>query len=267
MVKCFMCDGAHHISKCKKSLSDLHELLLKKLIIEKKCIISSRQLSDPVRAIQIISALSVRQMKGLLKIDVFTPVKHLRKKLYEKYDTLSNNLFRFHVDYPYYEQVLSQPTELPDDQEQIRKDLERQFTYLLFQLNYLDSRDFIYFVRNLPDYFQRFVNERVNYYYPIGEPTTPPYSPPPSLPITMNFSVSVVENQNEYECAICQELRLPITKVTFNCNHYYCFECVENYIRHVNNIPRCPLCRSDVSSMNFFDEQNEKKIKLLLNIN
>ena len=267
MVHCFMCDENHHISKCRKSLSDLHELILKKLINEKKCLITAQPFQEPVRAQHIIKALSVSQMKGLLKIETCVPVKHLRKTIFEKYDILSNNLFRFHVDYPYYEQVLSQPTDLPDDQEQIRKDLERQFTYLLFELNYLDSRDFIYFVRNLPEYFQRFVNERVNYYYPIHEPTTPPYSPPPSLPHSIVCSLSSVEDQNEYDCAICQELRQPDTKVTFNCSHCYCVDCIDNYIRHINRTPRCPLCRRDVSSMNFLEEQNEKKIKLLLNIN
>lgn len=267
MVHCFMCYENHHISKCTKSISELHELLLKKLINEKKCILTNRSNRDALRSQHIISALSVSQMKVLLKIDRYVPVKHLRKKIFDKYDKLSNNLFRFHVDYPYYEQVLSQPPELPADQEQIRQDLERQFTYLIFELNYLDSRDFIYFVRNLPDYFQRFVNGHVNYQYPIREPTTPPYSPPPPLPHSIVCSLSSVENQNEYDCAICQQIKQPNTKVTFNCSHYYCVECIDNYIRHINRIPRCPLCRRDVSSMNLLDEQNEKKIKLLLNIN
>ena len=261
MIECYLCEENHHISKCKVSIKEIHNFLLKKFIEVKKRLISARHVCRTPSQEQIIAALSIYQMKRLLKVYGHRSRRQLRKKVFMKYDTLSNNLFRFHVDYPSYESILESPTTLPQDQLTIRNELERQLTYLIFEMSMLESREFIFFVRNLPNYFHRFVSERL-VHYPSVEPSTPPYHPPNDITIECITASELL--QCNYECAICQEECDPYTKVTFNCHHFYCVGCIQNFIQHINLKPRCPLCRTDVETMIFAAEDNEKKIKGLL---
>ena len=261
MIVCYLCEENHHLSKCTYHIKEIHNLLLKKFVeVKKRFILARRHFRAPTPE-QIIAALSIHQMKRLLKVYYQMSRRQLRKKVFMKYDALSNNLFRFHVDYPSYESILESPITLPQDQLRIRHELERQLTYLIFEISLLESREFIFFVRNLPNYFQRFVNERLEN-YPLIEPSTPPYHPPNDVTIECITASELL--QCNYECAICQEECDPYTKVTFNCHHFYCVGCIQNFTQHINLKPRCPLCRTDVETMIFAAEDNEKKIKGLL---
>jgi len=54
------------------------------------------------------------------------------------------------------------------------------------------------------------------------------------------------------ECSICQETPKYKDAVFTGCNHYYCKECLENWINAEGSNKRCPTCRKDIPIITSF---------------
>jgi hypothetical protein len=74
--------------------------------------------------------------------------------------------------------------------------------------------------------------------------------------------VSKLENfdtEANCECAICyndDDAINPINFVKLNCDHIFCNSCIKKSFQHTNglSIPCCALCRSEIASITFKDE-------------
>jgi hypothetical protein len=71
---------------------------------------------------------------------------------------------------------------------------------------------------------------------------------------------SKVENfdiDDNCNCAICYDDNIRDTNfVKLNCSHTFCDSCVKKTFQHINEqiVPRCALCRTEISSVTFKDE-------------
>ena len=84
---------------------------------------------------------------------------------------------------------------------------------------------------------------------------------------------SKVENfdiEENCECAICYNDNAiqPANFVKLNCNHIFCNSCIQKSFQHTNglSIPCCALCRSEISSVTFNDENIKKDFCNIISI-
>ena len=82
------------------------------------------------------------------------------------------------------------------------------------------------------------------------------------LNVNMNkhITIKIEEKKNEepFECAVCMENIPRFNSLTFDCNHYFCGECVITNIqkeKHLKQL-RCYLCRHSVENINIHDDKN-----------
>lgn len=54
------------------------------------------------------------------------------------------------------------------------------------------------------------------------------------------------------ECSICQETPKYKDAVCTGCNHYYCKECLENWMNTEGSNKKCPTCRKDIPIITSF---------------
>ena len=54
------------------------------------------------------------------------------------------------------------------------------------------------------------------------------------------------------ECSICQETPKYKDAVCTGCNHYYCKECLENWMNADGSNKKCPTCRKDIQVITSF---------------
>jgi hypothetical protein len=54
------------------------------------------------------------------------------------------------------------------------------------------------------------------------------------------------------ECSICQETPKYKDAVCTECNHYYCKECLENWMNADGSNKKCPTCRKDIQVITSF---------------
>ena len=67
------------------------------------------------------------------------------------------------------------------------------------------------------------------------------------------------DTEKNCECAICyndEDAINPINFVKLNCDHIFCNSCMKKSFQHTNGVsnPCCALCRSEISSITFKDE-------------
>lgn len=61
----------------------------------------------------------------------------------------------------------------------------------------------------------------------------------------MTLSVILELPEDSEECPVCQEAKLdPL--YTIPCKHEFCKKCCTNLVKHYENSPPCPLCRTKV---------------------
>jgi len=60
------------------------------------------------------------------------------------------------------------------------------------------------------------------------------------------------------DCAVCLEKMSRLKSLTFDCNHYFCGECVINNLQHDKYIKplQCYLCRHEIQTINIYDDKN-----------
>lgn len=85
-------------------------------------------------------------------------------------------------------------------------------------------------------------------------------------------SNNTIKNNNEkiITCPICLEDNIQISnKIKLNCNHEYCFDCISKVITKSSNIPKCSLCRSNITKICIEDGCQEllDNLNSLININ
>ena len=75
--------------------------------------------------------------------------------------------------------------------------------------------------------------------------------------VNVVYKVENFETEENYECAICynDDIRNP-DFVKLNCSHTFCNSCIKKSFQHTNRstIPCCALCRSEITSVIFKDE-------------
>jgi len=73
-----------------------------------------------------------------------------------------------------------------------------------------------------------------------------------------------IECINKFECPICLESECnPNEKVTLNCNHPICNECLEQYLQSMSQAelpPCCSLCRAVITELDFANESYRESI-------
>jgi hypothetical protein len=65
------------------------------------------------------------------------------------------------------------------------------------------------------------------------------------------------------ECAICFDDCCDTTLTHTNCEHAFCMECVSNYftsIKDKTTKPGCPTCRTDLTSLNVYEERTQTQL-------
>jgi hypothetical protein len=77
--------------------------------------------------------------------------------------------------------------------------------------------------------------------------------------ITFNkFDISIViedakeeqEQEQDFDCPICFELTKTESKITLNCGHTFCGQCIKKTLTSCNGrTPTCALCRTSVTSL------------------
>jgi hypothetical protein len=66
------------------------------------------------------------------------------------------------------------------------------------------------------------------------------------------FNISIVleeakEGEGDFDCPICFELTIAESKITLNCGHTFCGQCIKKTLTSCNQNPTCALCRANVS--------------------
>jgi hypothetical protein len=82
-------------------------------------------------------------------------------------------------------------------------------------------------------------------------------------------SMAAIDEETEqanlvFDCCICMSLCPSMKKVTTNCNHSFCVECVQGYIDTCTERDlTCPMCRTKIMNVTLYDVEihNEFKIK------
>jgi hypothetical protein len=64
------------------------------------------------------------------------------------------------------------------------------------------------------------------------------------------------------ECSICYENMDKTTRIKYNCNHEFCYDCSIKHIKSKKSVPECALCRTPVHKI----ECSLEKYELLKNI-
>jgi hypothetical protein len=72
------------------------------------------------------------------------------------------------------------------------------------------------------------------------------------------------------ECSICYEDGIPKKhSVTLNCNHKFCKDCFKGCLKSTpvyRDLPRCALCREDISSITVHDESVKSEFDEYLSV-
>jgi hypothetical protein len=80
-----------------------------------------------------------------------------------------------------------------------------------------------------------------------------------------NLDTEITDISNDeslFECPICITDVENKNRVTMNCNHDVCYTCVDQYLSAITTItPRCCLCRSNVTKLQFTNMELCNKIK------
>lgn len=203
---------------------------------------------------KVMQRLSSWQMKNLLHVVDFTPHFILIHRLVEKYDTLTNNILSFHIDFPSIRDSIERIPQQNEEEALMRRIMEARLSYIMFEMYNLEGRNLRSFFQGVPEYLRLMVQST------IRPPSSPPYSP---RPYGGNYEIQCdvvscapnVDENTTTDCCICQEKKECVQKVVFNCNHYYCYDCVYNFIKVVHHGPTCPLCRTSVLTMTFCQEE------------
>ena len=71
--------------------------------------------------------------------------------------------------------------------------------------------------------------------------------------------ILTISNINKYPvfCSICQENQLNTVKT--NCGHYYCLDCIEQYLKNSALCPNCKEVINTIYSIKYIDIKNELK--------
>ena len=72
------------------------------------------------------------------------------------------------------------------------------------------------------------------------------------MPYALQSEILPDNNGSEKLCAICSETLKDPSKAVFklNCGHFFHNNCLNDYCPHIQNNPRCPMCRTP------FDQDN-----------
>lgn len=74
---------------------------------------------------------------------------------------------------------------------------------------------------------------------------------------TISTALLCVETEAELkdpvDCPICLETYQKIQSISTNCNHTFCKDCMCSHIDHATQKPSCPMCRTDITSMEIKD--------------
>ena len=263
MVKCFYCERNHSLNKCNVSKEDLHYWLIKQCIKENFNLLYFRNNLNLTSFHQKIHCLSIRQCRLLLNDCKFLPKYILLKRVYKKYKKLSINLLQFNVDYPSFHDRLIVNFNRSEDEQRIIDETERQLSYMILEMQYLNNGEVNSFIQNIPNIINNFISSR-QLRIPIREPSSPSY-PPPSYE---KWDIKCLEcnmDDIDFHCCICDENNNSENKTKFSCNHDYCFSCVMNFLTIIQQPPNCPLCRRSVDeirvSNKYFQEKMEKTLK------
>lgn len=57
------------------------------------------------------------------------------------------------------------------------------------------------------------------------------------------------EGETDFECPICFELTKSESKITLNCEHTFCGQCIQKTLSSLNLGPSCALCRTPMSCL------------------
>ena len=80
---------------------------------------------------------------------------------------------------------------------------------------------------------------------------------PISISEANNVNDIFVGNEVKTECIICYEENIPKKhQVTLNCKHQFCKDCFKGCLKSApvyRDLPRCALCREDISAITIHD--------------
>jgi hypothetical protein len=77
------------------------------------------------------------------------------------------------------------------------------------------------------------------------------------------------ENKSEEicDCAICYEEELQMKNfVTLNCEHKFCKDCLKNTFKNVERVPKCALCRAEITNIIVHNDNIKDEFKELMNL-
>ena len=74
----------------------------------------------------------------------------------------------------------------------------------------------------------------------------------------IKIEINEMKNSEPLDCAVCLEKMSRFNFLTFDCNHYFCGECVINNLQHDKYIKplQCYLCRHAIQTINIYDDKN-----------
>jgi len=90
------------------------------------------------------------------------------------------------------------------------------------------------------------------------------------IPILIEPLILCLETAAElcelFECSICMEEHKIISQNTTNCQHSFCHDCICQHIDTSKNGSSCPLCRTQITSLEVKDMEHYETIRQKYNI-
>jgi hypothetical protein len=90
------------------------------------------------------------------------------------------------------------------------------------------------------------------------------------IPILIEPVILCLETSAElcelFECSICMEEQKIINQNTTNCQHSFCHDCICRHIDSSKNSSSCPLCRTQITSLEVKDMEHYETIRQKYNI-
>ena len=86
--------------------------------------------------------------------------------------------------------------------------------------------------------------------------------------VTIDVNIHPFESkEEEKECCICMEICETINIVKLNCQHTFCGSCTYTTITTNNDFQQkyCPLCRTQISSIQVHSDEESVKFKNIVN--
>jgi hypothetical protein len=89
-----------------------------------------------------------------------------------------------------------------------------------------------------------------------------------------NYDIAVVlkkakkgegEGETDFECPICFELTKSESKITLNCEHTFCGQCIQKTLSSRDLEPSCALCRTPMSCLKVQNSETHDLVAPLCN--